>query len=552
MNSISEFRNGYNRIALSFLRRSLLVIAAGLSLPAVSWAQKPFVGGSTAVVIPFENGSSAPGLEWISEAFPEILEERLSSPSLYILSRDDRLRAYDQMGIPAELHPSRATLYRIAEQMGVDYVVLGRYTFDGRTFTATAQLLDMSRQRLSPESFESGPLVHLIDIQALIAWDLLRVLRPDFPIARDTFRLHADPIRLDAFENYIRGVIATRPQDKVRRFQEAARLTPQYGKALLELGRTYYSEHQYDQAILALERIPRTDPLARQASFLLGLAAYFRGDLPRARAAFEFVASQLPLTEVYNNVGVLTARQGDPHALTFFQRAVQADSADGDYRFNLGLAYYRAGNLTDAARQLREAVNLRPNDTEAKAFLDAIMPEANLKGEPSTSKSSIHVPLERLKRNYDESSFRQIVLQMEAAGEQSLSKDPHAHARFHATRAHELLGKGFLIEAEREFREAIALDGGNAEAHAGLAQALEGKQDLAAARSEAEIALRIRTAVDPLLVLARINLSENKAEEAAQSVDRALQLEPANGSARALKRAIRAKLAQKAQPLPKQ
>lgn len=503
-------------------------------------------------MIPFENGSSAPGLEWISEAFPEILEERLSSPSLYILSRDDRLRAYDQMGIPAELHPSRPTIYRIAEQMGVDYVVLGRYTFDGRTFTATAQLLDINRQRLSPEALESGPLVQLIDIQALIAWDLLRVLRPDFPVARDTFRLHADPVRLDAFENYIRGVIATRPQDKVRRFQEAARLAPQYGKALLELGRTYYSEHQYDQAISTLERIPRTDPLARQASFLLGLAAYFRGDLAPAKAAFEFVASQLPLTEVYNNLGVLAARQGDTHALTFFQKAVQADPADSDYHFNLGLAYYRAANLTDAAHQLREAVNLRPNDTEAKAFLDAIMPEANLKGEPGASKSDIHAPLERIKRNYDESSFRQIVLQMEAAGEQSLSEDPHAHARFLATRAHELLGQGFLIEAEREFREAVALDGGNAEAHAGLAQALEGRQDLAAARSEAEIALRIRTALDPLLVLARINLSENKTEAAAQSVDRALQLEPANASARALKRAIAAKLAQKAQPLPKQ
>jgi Tfp pilus assembly protein PilF len=172
--------------------------------------------------------------------------------------------------------------------------------------------------------------------------------------------------------------------------------------------------------------------------------------------------------------------------------------------------------------------------------------------QPSISKSGTHAPLERIKRNYDENSLRQILLQMEAAGEQTLPRDPKAHARFHVTRARELFAQGFVVEAEREFREAVALDSENAEAHAGLAQALENSQDLSAARSEAEAALRLRAAVEPLLILARVNLSEKKADAAAQNVERALQLDPANPSALALKRTIAAKLAQEAQPLPKQ
>lgn len=535
---------------MNFLRRSLPIIAAGFLLLGTAWAQKPFVGGKTAIVIPFENVSNLPKLAWIGEAFPEILGERLSAPSLYVLGREERLRAYDQMGIPADLHPSRATIYRIAEQMGIDYVVLGRYTFDGRTFTATAQLLDMNRQRLSPEARESGPLLELLDVQTLIAWDLLRILRPDFPVTRDAFRMNADPIRLDALESYVQGIIATTPQEKIQNFQEAVRFSPQYGKALLELGRTYYSERQYDPAIATLARIPRTDPSARQASFILGLCAFFRGDFPRAKTAFEFVASQVPLIEVYNNLGVLAARQNDNRALSYFQKSVQADPADSDYRFNLGLAYFHAGNLTEAARQMKEAVSLRPTDVEAKAFLDAISPQANLKVQPSASKSSIHAPLERIKRNYDESSFRQLVMQLEAVDEKNVATNPRAHAQFHVRRAHELLQQGFVIEAEREFREAVALDNGSAEAHAGLAQALESKQDLSGARSEAESALRIRSSVEPLLVLTRVNLSENKTEAAAESVERALRLEPANAAAAALKRTIAAKLAQKAPPLP--
>ena len=74
---------------------------------------------------------------------------------------------------------------------------------------------------------------------------------------------------------------------------------------------------------------------------------------------------------------------------------------------------------------------------------------------------------------------------------------------------------------------------------------------MAGARHQADAALRIREISESLLVLARLDLSDNKTETAAESVNRALRLEPSNGSALSLKRAIAAKLAGKAQPLPK-
>ena len=83
------------------------------------------VVGRTMVVIPFENASPTPGLEWLGESFPETFHEQLNSPVLYVASRDERLRAYDRQGIPASVHASRATLYRLAEQMDIDYAVLG-------------------------------------------------------------------------------------------------------------------------------------------------------------------------------------------------------------------------------------------------------------------------------------------------------------------------------------------------------------------------------------------------------------------------------------------
>jgi Tfp pilus assembly protein PilF/TolB-like protein len=528
---------------------SFLFLLAWLAVNAA--AHSAATPGKMLLVVPFEDTSGTPGLQWISEAFPEVIGQRISSRSLYVVEREDRLRAFDQAGLPVGIHASCATLYRIAEQMGVDYVVLGRYSFDGRTFTAKAQILDMQKLRLSPEVSEWGPLIELIDVQTALAWDLLRIVRPNFPFSRDAFKAASPPIRLDAFENYVRGVVASDPDEKIQRFRMAIRATPNYSEALLQLGKTYYGEREYEQAILVLEKIPSGDSVARAANFYLGLAAYFHGDFAKAQKAFYLLAAQLPLTEVYNNLGVVSARRGDKSAVDYFQKAVQADPADPDYRFNLGVAYFRAGDQSNALRQVREALSLRPNDTEAKSFFDVVSGVPSIRSAQSPHLQQAKIPQERIKRNYDESSFRQLVIEIQAEAETRLAKsDARTHARFHVTRGHELLAQGFVSEAEGEFREAISLDGSSAEAHAGLARALEAKSDVAGARTEANAALRIRTLAEPLLVLARLDLRDNKTDTAAESVNRALQLEPSNGSALALKRAIAAKLAEKAQPLP--
>jgi tetratricopeptide (TPR) repeat protein len=533
------------------MSRLIAFLAALLIASPVAYAQTSVSPGETAIVMPFENLSHAPGLEWIGEAFPVVLQERLTAPNLYVLSREERLRAYDRMGIPAELHPSRATVYRIAEQMDVDFVVLGHYSFDGQLFTATAQVLDMRELKLLPEVTESGPLVSLINVQTALAWDVLQALHRATGLSKKAFVEAARPIRLDAFESYIRGILATSSEEKIRRLQEAVRLNPSYGEAWLQLGKTYYEAYQYTQAISAFAQVPSADPLAREANFFLGLAAYYQGDFARSESAFNFVAGQLPLTEVFNNLGVVTSLRGKKVAAGFFQKAVQQDPNDADYHFNLGVALYRNGDAQGALRELKQCLVLHPGDTEARNFADSLGagPKGAAGGAPVSA--SVKPPAERIKSNYDESSFRQLLVEVQAAAEERLAKsDPATRAKFYLGRGQELLSQGFVREAEKQFRTAVSLTPNSAEAHGWLARALEASNDANGARNEAEAALRLKPLADPLLVLARLDLRDNKAEEAAQRVDRALQLEPNNASALALKRAVAAKLAEKAQPLP--
>ena len=512
--------------------RTLLLFCFSFLLVApASVAQAPAASTHTVLVLPFENASKAPGLEWIGEAFPEVLGQRLASvPGLYVISREHRLYAFDRLGIPANIKPSRATLYRIAEQMDSDFVVLGSYDFDGQTFTSSAQVLDMKKLRLSPEVKSSGPLVDLIGVQTSLAWETLRSLGPQPAVSRDEFMRGAGSIRLDAFENYIRGIVATDRAEKVRRFREAVRLNPQYTMAILQLGRTHYNAREYDSAAAWLPRVPAADPAAGEAYFLLGLSYYYLGQFDKSENAFKVTASKVPLTEVLNDLGVVASRRGKREAIDYFQRAVQNDPNDPDYRYNLALSLWRAGNTAGASRTLKDSVARHPTDVEARQLLDAV--NATTAGANTAGRTF----LPRIKRNYDENSYRQLALEVQSVMAASLAKaDPKTQSSFHAERGTQLLASGMISDAEKEFRTAVLRDPTNAEAHVGLARLRETQNDLAGARAEARTALQLQPSAEAYLVLARVDLKQNNTASAMQNIDQALWLEPSNTAALNLK-----------------
>jgi tetratricopeptide (TPR) repeat protein len=520
---------------------SLLFLAALAVAPPSSAQQQPGPArvSRLLLIIPFENTSSTPGLDWISESFPEVLTTRLSPSGFFIMAREDRLSAFDRLGIPPSAKPSRATLYQVAQQLDADYVLMGDYRVEGSTITTHARLMDMERLRLSPELTETGPLTNLISIQTALAWDVLNTLNPS-TMTKSDFVAQFPAERPEVLENYVRGITAANEQEKIKRFKEVVQLEPAHTLAMLQLGKSYYKARDYESAVSWLSRIPSGDANANEAQFYLGLAAFYGGHMDRADAAFRALASRLPLTEVLNNLGVVAARRAQHGARAYFEKAVQTDPNEPDYRFNLAVALFREGDSAGAARELRELLAIHP-DAEAKSFLEAI----------GSGTPPARIPLERIKRNYDESTFRQLALEIENSNEARLAKaDPASHAAFHLQHGQELLQEGLTGEAEKQFREAVVLQPTSAEAHAGLAQVLEASQDSAGARNEARMSLKLQPTADAYLVLARLDLAEGKAASARQNVDHALALDPANAVAAALKRDIAAGPAKTGTPQP--
>src|SRR5262249_18013151 len=156
----------YNLSTLIRTRNSLFPLLILVFLPlcllaqqkstaaANEWSNDELTTGKLLVVIHFENVSTASGLDWLGEAFAQLITTSISSPAYYTIGREDRSYAFDRLGIPIDAHLSRATVYRIGEQMDVDYLIFGSYNYDGTTFTGRARLLDMRKQHLSKEAIE--------------------------------------------------------------------------------------------------------------------------------------------------------------------------------------------------------------------------------------------------------------------------------------------------------------------------------------------------------------------------------------------------------------
>ena len=527
--------------SLPKLLAPLLALSGALASTAALAQDPPDAAGRVVLVLPFENRSGNPSLNWIGDSFPDTLNKRLSSSGFLTISRDDRAFALDHLGLPPDFKPSRATTIRIAEQLDANYVLVGSYNVQkssagGATdrISVQAQVLSIDDLKLSPPVNDAADLSRLFDGENAIAWELARVLDPHFAVSEQTFLAASGSVPLPAFEDYIRGDNATAEPERLKRLQAAVGITPNYAAALLSLGKAQYADRDFEAAAATLAKVVPTDRLALEANFYLGLARFNSANYAAAQQAFEFVATRLPLPEVVNDEAVALSRQGKSGA-ELFQRALNADPTDEDYHYNLAVALYRNGDLSGAIREADVALKLKPADHEAIELRD------RLKSAPAGSRLDANAangfsPLERIRRNYSEASFRQAAFQMDQLRAARMAMlPPDKRATEYTQLGNEYLAQGLLPEAETQFQSALAADPNSSAAHAGMAQISEASGDAAKARDEAKTSLIMQTNVPALLVLARLDLADKQFSAADANVARALQLEPANAQAIALR-----------------
>jgi tetratricopeptide (TPR) repeat protein len=496
-------------------------------------------GSRVLLVLPFDNRTGQPNLEWLREAAAQVLSTRFAAAGFQPTSRTDRMYALDHLGLPQGFQPSRASALKLAQTLDADSIVVGSYTTDGSGIVAEATLVDVPNLRMLPEVSARGEMKDLIAVFGELAWKLTKQLDPEFNVAEETFAAAGKNIRLDAFEQYIRGITEQDQAERLKHLENAVKLSPDFGPAWMALGREDYNGQQYQEAADAFAKVDQNGPDGLEADFYRGLSLMFLGNYAEAEKAFAEVARVLPLAEVVNNEGVAESRQGKD-GISFFIQAAATDPNAADYHFNLAVSLKHDGNLAGALNELTQCLKLRPNDSEAQALNDAWKGKPGADGTNGANSSA--EPLERIARRFDETAFRQAAAMLDEVNAGRLAAlTPHDRAQRLCAQANGFLDRGLLLEAERLYQDAVAADGASAQAHAGLAEVRERSGDADAARKEAHEALALGPSADAYLVLAQLDFEAGALQEANTEADDALKLAPANLAAQDLKRKIDAK-----------
>jgi len=158
----------------------------------------------------------------------------------------------------------------------------------------TARILDLQRTRQGPAIGELGALEDLAAMEVRLGWQALAQLRPQTAPPEEEFLKARPPVRLDAVESYVRGLLAASPEQRHRFFTQAARLDAHYSQPCFQLGKTYWEQKEHGIAAGWFERVSRSDPHYLEAQFFLGLCRYNGGDFKGAEQAFQVVAASVP------------------------------------------------------------------------------------------------------------------------------------------------------------------------------------------------------------------------------------------------------------------
>lgn len=501
-------------------------------------------GGRVLLVLPFDNRTGQPNLEWMREAAAEILSMRFASAGYQPTSRADRMYALDHLGLPQGFQPSRASALKLAQTLDADSIVVGSYSTDGTSIVAEASLVDVPNLRMLPAVSVRGEMRDMMGVFSALAWRLTRELDPNFNGSEETFIAAGRDIRLDAFEQYIRGITEPDQAERQRHLEQAVKLSPGFSPAWMALGREDYNQQQYTEAAEAFAKVDHNGADGLEAGFYRGLSLLFSGDYAPAAQAFADVARVLPLAEVVNNEGVAISRQGKDGTPLFIQAAA-ADPNAADYHFNLALSLKRHGNVPGAINEMAQCLKLRPGDSEAQALEAVWKAPAAAAANPEASQASAD-PLERIVRSFDAAAFKQaasVMDEMNAGRMEALPSRDRARAL--CAQAKGYLDRGLLLEAERLYQSAVAADGQSAEAHAGLAEVRARSGDVEAARKEAHTSLELGPSASAYLVLAQLDLAAGNLGTANTDAGNALRLDPANRAAQDILRQILARTGQK-------
>ncbi len=231
--------------------------------------------------------------------------------------------------------------------------------------------------------------------------------------------------------------------------QRAVALTPENATAHQNLAAAYIQLSQFDDAVSQLRMALKLSPNAPQLHYNLGLAYKMQDD----------AADAIPELE----------------------RAEKLDASAPEPPYVLGVLYLQAGRYADADRELNLSLKLRPENGDGWATLGSVDNNLNKLPEAATA---LREAIRQLPQQPDphltlaavlvkENQPAEAATERKKAAELMRTNMNRQRAEVASNSGNSLLKSGKVDDAIADFRDAVSYDPNYAEAHMGLAKALE-------------------------------------------------------------------------------
>jgi eukaryotic-like serine/threonine-protein kinase len=394
--------------------------AAALMLAVLGWLLNAKIGGKppgkpvagpqvSLAILPFRNGSSDAGLDWLGSTVAETLGAEVGqSAQLRLISSDRVHQILNDLRIAPGGEIDSATMNRVADFISADTLVSGQFAKFGDQFQITATLRDLKNQKNSAFKADAadekalGPALEQLakQIQQNLALpsDVLQELRAK------SFRPSSDV--LPALRSYNEGMELARQGNALeakKKFEAAVQADANFALAYSRLGQAYsalrndakareYSQkavdlsdklpaperylvqanhaqvtNDYRKAIDSYENLEKVSPNDADVHFRLGELYESTGAFDQARGELgKVLAGDPKRVDALIAAGRVEIKGGNSQAsLDFLNRGltqtIQLNNADGKATIlnAMGAAYEQLNKPDDAMRNYEEALTIK-------------------------------------------------------------------------------------------------------------------------------------------------------------------------------------------------
>ncbi|HST50858.1 MAG TPA: tetratricopeptide repeat protein [Pyrinomonadaceae bacterium] len=584
-----------------FAATFLALLAVFVAVPRLASADEPQemallpqAAGDVVLILPFENTSGQKEFNWVGESFADALADLLGSHGLRVVSSDARELAYQRLRLPLTVIPSRATSIKLAREAGATMVVLGTYEVaparDEKSVAevhGSARIIRINEGRIAGKQMPDGrwathefffgdALLNLQTVQGKLTYQILYEQDDKLPYSERSIVEQATKVPPKSFEARVKATMTADRDKKLAYLTNAMREFEKanpgsiYKEAAFELGELYYTRTppDYKKAAEYFSMLQRRDPHYAEAAFYAALAYWRAGELQSALDILLPLTTDVPLTSIYNNAGALSTQAARAEksadkrenlvkqATNFLSRAVESEPDDAMVRFNYAYALMLSSKYAEAADQLKEVVKQNPKDPEALFLLAKAQEKAGQadaaaandnearKLYPGYGRAQVEweksqtAPLIglRLRGDIDRTDLVTITDPPPDISSSASTQDLLAKAR-------DLYTAGRDDEALMELRDVVRIEPMNAEAYLLTGRIYQRRGELASAINQLKTSIFWDTdhkLIDAHILLGRIFLERGDRAQATAYAQSAMQIDPNNQEAIALKRQLQA------------